>query len=73
MTKSLCIHNTLKLAVTMEGDHSKWNAEQVISVTQENNFDPGSDFTGGSQTVRYLLTTTDLFQLKYSPVFWQHV
>jgi hypothetical protein len=53
--------------------HSKWNAEQVISVTKENVFDPGSDFTGGSQTVRGLLPTTDLYPLKYSPVLWQRV
>ena len=39
-----------------------------MSVTQENVFDPDSDITGGSQTVRCLLLTTDLFQLKYSPV-----
>ena len=44
-----------------------------MSVTQENVFDSGSDIAGGSQTVKCLLPTTDLFQLKYSPVFWQRV
>jgi hypothetical protein len=50
------------------GGHSKWNTERVMSVSQENVFDPGSDtsITGGSQIVRCLLPTTELFKFYYS-------
>jgi hypothetical protein len=33
-------------------------------VTQKYDFDLGSDFAGGSQTVSYLWPVTDVFQLK---------